>query len=84
MSDIGRVVRVKGERGSALVGREVKVWAGLTLMGYPDRGTVIQWLPDYPGGPAYDVEFPPNDFVPRACLLEDWVFATDEGREAAE
>ena len=69
-------------RGAALVGQEVKIWVGLTLMGYPNRGTVIQWLPDFPEGPAYEVEFPPNDFVPRACLLEHWVFATTAPTEA--
>ena len=56
------------------IGQEVKVWAGLTLMGYPDRGTVRRYIPDYPGGPSYEVEFPPNDLTPFACLKPEWLF----------
>ena len=56
------------------VGTPVKIWVGLTLMGYPSTGTITKWLPDYPGGPAYEVEFPPNDLTPFACLKREWVF----------
>jgi len=55
-------------------GTRVWVWVGLTLIGYPDEGVVLQYIEDYPFGPVYEVEFPPNDFVPSACLKPEWVF----------
>ena len=61
-------------QGEEWVGREVKLWVGLTMNGYPPKGTVTRWLPDYPGGPECEVTFPPNDFVPLACLKPEWLF----------
>lgn len=60
------------------VGTPVKLWVGLTLEGYPPRGKIRQYLPDYPGGPAYEVEFPSNEFVPFACLKPEWLFVVSD------
>lgn len=66
-------------------GTKVKLWVGMTLLGYPERGTIRQYLPDFPFGPTYEVEFPPNDFVPSACLKPEWLFPVldDEAKDPA-
>lgn len=61
-----------------LVGKEVKVWVGVLLWGYPARGRVKQYLPDYPGGPAYEVEFAPDNDPPFACFKVEWCFPLDD------
>lgn len=61
--------------GADLVGKEVKLWIIARLhFGYPERGRVKQYLPDYPGGPVYEVEFAPGSYPPSGCLPGAWLF----------
>ena len=67
-----------------LVGKPVKVWVGVRLaFGLPERGVVRQYLPDFPGGPTYEVAFSEGD-VPFSCLKPEWVFPASESTGSEE
>lgn len=66
------------------VGSEVAIWVGIRLQfGYPERGTVKQYIPDYPFGPAYEVVFSEGD-IPSACFPAGWVFPVRAAIEEAD
>lgn len=62
------------------VGQKVVLWVGLELMmpgAYGNRkGTVRQFMPDFPGGPSYEVVFDLDSGArtPYVCVKPEWVF----------
>lgn len=60
------------------VNTRVAIWTEICEMfGLPYFGVVVRYLPDYPGGPTYEIEFAEGD-IERSCLKPDWLFPVVE------
>lgn len=75
--------------GKGWVGREVTLWVGLTMWGYPKHGTVSRWIPTFPGGAALQVDFPEGTFfdgqpLPFVCVPPEWVFPRATPKEPTD